>query len=84
MRLMSLINLRLEPRALLHPTVVSSPAWSACWVGRMVYPEWYTGTYTLGGIPCHTTQVVYPPMYPRWYTRPCTSGCNRHLPYLRV
>ena len=29
MRLISLINLRIEPRASLHPTVVSSPAWSA-------------------------------------------------------
>ena len=34
----------LEPRASAHPTVVSSPAWSAPWVGRMYSMVYRGGT----------------------------------------
>ena len=97
LRLICLINLRLEPRTPLSRTsaqlcVVQVQPGTA---GVRVYPGWYR-VYIYQGVPLPMHRVVYTgstsytgciclPTHLRVYMPPLpTSGCTGHLSYLRV
>ena len=72
LRLVTLTNLRVEPRALLSGNAAEGDSVPGCTprtvyrrgVPREVYPGIYTGRYTHHGTRATYTTLVYPPWYP--------------------